>query len=102
MLLEQAINTSLAQSKLVRLQVLFHTLLYDKVLGKILKQRKLCVGQFLMSIRKVNDLQFTADDFGECFHTACLSFMRRVTITIKINAVALLMCLLFSKDRCIQ
>ena len=23
-----------------------------------------------MSVRKVNDLQFTADDFGQCFHTA--------------------------------
>ena len=41
-----------------------------KVLGKVLKQRKLCVVQFLMSFRKVNDHQFTADDFGQCFYTA--------------------------------
>ena len=41
-----------------------------KFLCKILKLRKLCVGEFLMSVRKVNNLQSTADDFGQCFHTA--------------------------------
>ena len=41
-----------------------------KLLSKVLKLRKLCVSEFLMSVRKVNNLQFTADDFGQCFHTA--------------------------------
>ena len=41
-----------------------------KLLSKVLKLRKLCVGKFQMSVRKVNNLQFTADNFGQCFHTA--------------------------------
>ena len=31
---------------------------------------KLNVGEFLACIRKVNDLEFSADDFGDCCHTA--------------------------------
>ena len=40
------------------------------LLSKILKQRKLCVGNILMSIRKVNEFHIAVDDFGQSFHTA--------------------------------
>ena len=41
-----------------------------KTLNKALKLRKQYVGEFLACVRKVNDLEFSADDFGDCYHTA--------------------------------
>ena len=41
-----------------------------KLVSQILKQRKLCAGEFLKTIRNVNDLQFSVEDFGRCLHTA--------------------------------
>ena len=41
-----------------------------KTLNKALKLRKQYVGEFMACVRKVNDLEFSADDFGDCYHTA--------------------------------
>ena len=41
-----------------------------KVVSKALQKRKESVGHFLASVRKVNALQISIDDFGNCFHTA--------------------------------
>ena len=41
-----------------------------KLVSQILKQRKLCAGEFLKTIRNVNDLQFSVEHFGRCLHTA--------------------------------
>ena len=41
-----------------------------KTLNKALKLRKQYFGEFLACVRKVNDLEFPADDFGDCYHTA--------------------------------
>ena len=41
-----------------------------KVVSKALEKRKESVGHFLASVRKVNALQISVDDFGDCFHTA--------------------------------
>ena len=41
-----------------------------KVVSKALQKRKESVGHFLASVRKVNALQISVDDFGDCFHTA--------------------------------
>ena len=60
----------LAISKASKLSNAVSHIAVRKLLSKILKLRKLCVGEFLMSVSKVNNLQFTADDFGQCFHTA--------------------------------
>ena len=43
-----------------------------KVVNKALEKRKESVGHFLASVRKVNALQLSVDDFGDCFHTASL------------------------------
>ena len=40
------------------------------IVSKALKKRKESVGHFLASVRKVNALQISVDDFGDCFHTA--------------------------------
>ena len=41
-----------------------------KTLIKAMKLRKQYVGEFLACVRKVNYLEFSADDFGDCYHTA--------------------------------
>ena len=41
-----------------------------KVVGMALKKRKEVVGNFLASVRKVNVIQISLDDFGDCCHTA--------------------------------
>ena len=41
-----------------------------KVVCKALQKRKESVGHFLASVLKVNALQISVDDFGDCFHTA--------------------------------
>ena len=41
-----------------------------KVVSKALEKRKESVGHFLASVRKVNALQISVDNFGDCFHTA--------------------------------
>ena len=41
-----------------------------KTLNKALKLTKQYIGEFLACVRKVNDLEFSADDFGDCYHTA--------------------------------
>ena len=41
-----------------------------KTLNKALKLRKQYVGEFLACVRKVNDLEFSEDDFGDCYHMA--------------------------------
>ena len=41
-----------------------------KVVRKALQKRKESVGNFLASVRRVNALQISVDDFGERFHTA--------------------------------
>ena len=41
-----------------------------KVVSKALEKRKESIGHFLASVRKVNALQISVDNFGDCFHTA--------------------------------
>ena len=41
-----------------------------KTLNKAHNRRKQYVGEFLASVRKVNYLEFSADDFGDCYHMA--------------------------------
>ena len=42
----------------------------QKTLNKALKLRKEYVGEFLACVTKVNNLEFSAYDFGDCYHTA--------------------------------
>ena len=48
----------------------FCNIAVQKVVSKALQKRKESVGHFLASVRKVNTLQISVDDFGDCFHTA--------------------------------
>ena len=41
-----------------------------KTLNKALKLRNQYVGEILACVRKMNYLEFSADDFGDCYHTA--------------------------------
>ena len=41
-----------------------------KVLGEVLKQRKLSAGELLKTVRQVNDLRLSVENIGQCFHTA--------------------------------
>ena len=41
-----------------------------KVVYKALRMRRVCAGEFLECVGKVNNLQFSFDDFGDCYHTA--------------------------------
>ena len=40
-----------------------------KVLGEVLKQRKLSAGELLKTVRQVNDLRLSVENFGQCFYT---------------------------------
>ena len=40
------------------------------VVSKALRERKVAVGEFLAAVRKVNNLHWSSDDFGDCCHTA--------------------------------
>ena len=42
----------------------------NQVVGMALKKRKEVVGNFLASVRKVNAIQISVDDFGDCCHMA--------------------------------
>ena len=41
-----------------------------KLLGEVLKQRKLSARELLKTVRQVNDLRLSVENFGQCFHTA--------------------------------
>ena len=41
-----------------------------KVLGEVLKQRKLFARELLQTVKQVNDLQLSVENFRQCFHTA--------------------------------
>ena len=40
------------------------------VVSKALRERKAAVGEFLVAVRKVNNLHWSNDNFGDCCHTA--------------------------------
>ena len=40
------------------------------VVSKALRERKAAVGEFLAAVRKVNNLHWSNDDFGDCCHAA--------------------------------
>ena len=69
-----------------------------KVVSKALQKRK-GVGHFLASVRKVNALQISVDDFGDCFHTALYQSHTSMTRVMTMAKLAKLPFLLTNRER---
>jgi hypothetical protein len=63
-------DVAIYKRKSKKLTNTFYNIAVRKVVGMALKKRKEVVGNFLASVRKVNVIQISLDDFGDCCHTA--------------------------------